>query len=105
MILLCPMAIDPHGQMGPLTRRFLYSLHPNKPLIFGDTRPNTAEMYRRLVIAPYLSGILVMADINWKKRQLERNMFYGVTYTTPTSAEHTLQQVGLTVFGTNRVWM
>ena len=51
-----------------MTRRCLYDTHPNKPLVFGKIRPNAEEIYHRLVTAPYPGGILVMADINWKKK-------------------------------------
>ena len=85
MIMLCPMAVYPHGRMDPLMRRLLYGTHTNGPLVFGKTRPNAEEMYRRLVTAPYPSGILVMTDIKLGDKTIRgRYIIWGIIYSTNT---------------------
>ena len=35
IIILRPMVIDPHGQLGLLTRKLLFGTHPGKPIVFN----------------------------------------------------------------------
>ena len=52
--MLYPMAINPHGRVGPLLMRFLFGHLPKNAMAFDSTRSDTAnrtnaaEMYRRL---------------------------------------------------------
>ena len=73
LIMLYPMAIDPHGRFGPRLMRFFFGTMPVNKMTFDCTRtdaadrPNATEMYRRLITAPCPSGIFITASINWKK--------------------------------------
>ena len=81
-IAMIPMAIDPHGQMGPLMMRFLYGRTRGKLRAFKEKNSNAVEMYRRITSVPCPSGIIQQATINWKKNKTTQ--FFGSSYSPDT---------------------
>ena len=72
-----------------------------------DDHSNAKEMYRHLTVAPYLSGVVITATVNWKKNQMSSSSpFFGGSYAVLTSAKHIMQQLGLSVnkgYGSGRL--
>ena len=46
-VVLIPMAIDPHGNWGPLTQNLLYHHTPRKELKFPTSHLHAAAIYHR----------------------------------------------------------
>ena len=95
LIVLIPMAIDPHGKWGPLMDIFLFGYGGRKPINIPATHPHAAQMLKRATTAPCPSGIITTASVKWKQARTRR--FYGHSHTAPTPYEHTVQQLGLVV--------
>ncbi len=75
-------AIDPLGIFGPLLQNFLFGHHPAPLLRFPHSRPNTTQMYTKLLQNPSPKGILLLANHNWSLHPTQ--CFYGHSYLAPT---------------------
>ena len=94
-IVLIPMAIDPHGRLGPMFKGFLYDTVPPQPPPLQACKHNAIRMYNIATTYPCPRGIVTTACINWKRNK--RRKFFGHSYTAPTPKEYTMQQIGLTI--------
>ena len=94
-IVLIPMAIDPHGRLGPMFMNFLFNCMPRVPVTFRNNRYYAGVMYDRAVNPPCPTGILTTASIKWQ--QSKPSTFYGHSYTAPTPKEYTMGRIGLTI--------
>jgi hypothetical protein len=93
MILLA-IALDPHGNLGPISQAFLSnSTTTIDPITFPPTRPFARIMHHRATTHPSPSGILPSADANWKLNKTSK--FFGFSHTAPTPQIHTMQQLRL----------
>ena len=93
-MVLIPMAIDPHGRLGPMFQNFLFGCRPRVPVTFRNNRFYAGAMYDRAVNPPTPTGILTTASIKWQ--QSHPRTFYGHSYTAPTPKEYTMGRIGLT---------
>ena len=93
--VLIPMAIDPHGNWGPMMENSLFGFSPRKNLTFTEIRPNARRMYERATTYPCPIGIVNKACSNWAREPSRQ--FYGHTYSAPSPKEHIQQQLGLVI--------
>jgi hypothetical protein len=93
-IVLIPLAVDPHGRLGPMFNGFLFDTIPPQPPKLQASKPNAKRMYNIATSYPCPRGIVTSACINWKRNK--RRKFFGHSYTAPTPKEYTMQQIGLT---------
>lgn len=94
--ILIPIAIDPHGYIGPTAQSFLSTPKTTiPPLAFRSTNPNARTMHYRATTHPSPTGILQAADAHWKLHPTRQ--FYGPSHSAPTPQIHTMQQLGLTI--------
>jgi hypothetical protein len=94
-MVLIPLAIDPHGQFGPLLQNFLFDTEPATPISFTTNKPNATSIYSKITTFPSPKCILKLANHNWKISKTRA--FYSHSYSAPTPTIYTLQQFGLTI--------
>ena len=75
LIILIPMAVDPHGQLSPFMMPFLFGTSP-KPLTSRANHSNAAEMYRQITTDSCPSGILLQTNADWKRDKANRFLAY-----------------------------
>ena len=95
-IVLIPIAIEPHGEWGPMFENFLFNYTPrhHKPYL-TTTWPNANTMCERATTYPCPIGIIHTATSLWK--QTKSRTFYGHSHTAPTPKEYILQRLGLSL--------
>jgi len=105
-MILTPVAIDAHGQIGPMVRQNLYGIPPpaipprkqSKP-----NRPNAKAMYDRATTLPAPIGIFIEADQQWKQLQVQADLHKinnnstdsAITLQHLPQQQSTIQQLGL----------
>jgi hypothetical protein len=103
-MILTPVAIDAHGQIGPMVRQNLYGIPP--PAIpprkqFKPNRPNAKAMYERATTLPAPIGIFIEADQQWKQLQADLHKVNKNSTDSAITLQHlpqqqsTIQQLGL----------
>jgi hypothetical protein len=93
--ILLPLAIDPHGQLGPTLQHFFFDIQATNPIRSTQAKLHATLMYSKIMHFPSPKGVLTLDNHNWKNTQSRQ--FYGHSYFAPTLTINTLQQLGLTL--------
>ena len=90
-IVLLPMAIDPHGRLGPMAENFLFNHTPRKHIMFNEAKyPNASTMYRLATQAPAPTGIVHTANARWRRTEQNNPTSSMANHTLPPHHVNTL---------------
>jgi hypothetical protein len=104
-MVLIPFTIDPWVQFGPMLQAFPTTPHypHQKPWCTTHTNtkyhcPNANLMYKKASQPPCPVGILTSANLHRSQSSPTHQIFFGNSYTAPTSSLYTLQLLRLSIF-------